>query len=592
MEQLFSVRQDKSEDGITVPTEVASVQLARLAGAVGDLPALTFVDYSTDRNGQRRALTYAELDRAATATAAQLQRIVAPGERVAILLPQSLEYIVGFFGALRAGVIAVPLFSPDLPGHGDRLTSVLIDCEPKAVFALSSTRQLVVDFLASQAAGDDIAIIEIDTIPLELAEQYQPYDSDLADTAYLQYTSGSTRAPAGVQITHGNLVANASQAREALQGNDFDSRCDLVSWLPLFHDMGLVSVAGGILVGWNSILLDPIAFLMKPIRWIKELSSGNDSITSAPNFAFDFAASKITAEQKQGLRLDRVRSLGNGAEPVRPDTIARFNAAFAEQGLNPAAMRSIYGLAEATVYVSGGKGPQAGIATFDLGRFSEGVASAPTSEDVSVIRIPSSGTPIGQLVAIVDPATGEHLADGTIGEIWVNGPNVGNGYWNKPEASSQTFHRTLLYARDLPSEGWMSTGDLGTIHEGELYVTGRMKDVIIIDGRNHYPQDLEASVETVHQAIGRHRTAAFSIDTADGEAVVVVAEISRHAIDGDWDYSAMRAEVRQALTHRHNVAVADVVFTRPNEVPRTSSGKIARSATRDRYNAGELALVH
>ncbi|SDI77160.1 Acyl-CoA synthetase (AMP-forming)/AMP-acid ligase II [Frankineae bacterium MT45] len=580
-----------SEAGQAMQRSLVSEHLTHWAQEAPDREALTFIDYSVERAGVNETLTYVELDRRVTAAAARLQAVAKQGERVTILAPQGMQYLVFFLGALRAGIVAVPLFSPDLPGHSDRLASIFGDCAPVAALASNVNLQVVNDFLTSQPGGD-IPVVNIDELDLDLAAQFQPVPLKATDLAYLQYTSGSTRLPAGVLISQGNVVANASQAILALQGEG--DPVNLVSWLPLFHDMGLVFVVGGCVVGGlHSIFMDPIAFLIKPLRWLRALSSYPNTISPAPNFAFDYCSAKVTDAEKETLSLQNVRALANGAEPVRPDTLAKFNAAFASCGLRDNVIRPSYGLAEATVYVAGSTKPEPATETvFDFGKLSQGIATTSVADAENTVRMVSVGAPFDQLAVIANPENGEHLEDGLIGEIWIHGPNVSTGYWNKPELSAEVFGQTLVNPRTaVPAGPWLRTGDLGVIVDGELYITGRMKDLIIVAGRNHYPQDLEATVEGAHETIGRHRTAAFSVPSSDGEGVVVVAEISRHASADAWDSETVSRAIRKSLSQRHSVSALDVVLVVPNDVPRTSSGKIARAATRQRYLDGQLVLA-
>lgn len=581
---IDSVSAGVAELGKTLLTD----HLTEWARRTPDRVAITFMDYTTERDGVAHELTYAQLDRNVTIAASHLRQHVEPGDRVAILAPQSLQYVEYFLGALRAGVVAVPLFSPDLPGHSDRLASIFGDCTPAAVLAAGSNHDIVVQFLDEQNSPDT-PILRLDGPKIEMP--LPGHDVALSDLAYLQYTSGSTRMPAGVLISQANVVANAAQAILAL--HNMEEEAHPVSWLPLFHDMGLVFVVGAVCVGGlHTTLMDPISFLVQPLRWLQALSRGVNTISPAPNFAFDYCSSKITAEEKATLDLSGVKSLANGAEPVRPETLAKFNAAFAECGIRPNVIRPSYGLAEATVYVAGSSSDTPAVeAVFDFGKLAAGLASTEIGPENNTIRMVSVGQPQGQQVVVANPDNFEHVEDGVIGELWVHGPNVSAGYWNKPELTDEVFGQTLKNPRGVPADSWLRTGDLGAYVDGELYITGRMKDLIIIAGRNHYPQDIELTVENAHSVIGRHRSAAFSVPSADGEALVVVAEVSRHARDEDWTHDEVKRAVRTALSQRHSVAVLDVVMVVPNDVPRTSSGKIARAATRQRYLDGQLVAA-
>lgn len=559
-----------------------SAHLAYWAAVTPDEPALTFLDYLTAPDGIARTLTWEQLDARVTAVASRLQRTVARGERIALLVPQGLDYIVGFLGALRAGIIAVPLFTPDLPGHGDRLAAVVADCEPAGVATTTAAADGVRSFLAGQ--GIDPQVVLLDEIATD--DGYTPVEVDLDEVAYLQYTSGSTRIPSGVMISHRNVVANAHQGGQ-LYGAEH-SRSTVVSWLPLFHDMGLVLTAcGGVVYGVLAVFTDPVAFLMRPVRWLEMLSRYPGSITAAPNFAFDYCAKRISPEDRAGLRLENADLIINAAEPVLAETLDRFLATFTPHGLRPEALSAAYGLAEATVVVTCWSYDEPyRERAFDFDQLSVGVATtAVAGRSQRMVACGGAENPEGGRLAIVDPDTRRACPPGRIGEIWVTGPNVAAGYWKRPEDTAEAFGALLDGA------SWLRTGDLGTLVDGELFVTGRIKDLIILDGRNHYPHDVEATVEEAHQVIGRHRIAAFSVPAPTGEGMVVVAEVSRHAVTGEWSPDEVATAVRRAVAARHGVTLHDVALVAPNAVPRTSSGKIARSATCARYLDGALELA-
>jgi acyl-CoA synthetase (AMP-forming)/AMP-acid ligase II len=352
-----------------------------------------------------------------------------------------------------------------------------------------------------------------------------------------------------------------------------------VSWLPLFHDMGLVlSIATPIAIRMRSVLMDPLAFVERPERWLRALSSNPGALTAAPSFAYALAAARVTEAEKLRLRLDTVTGLIDGSEPVQPGAIRRFREAFEPCGLRPESHRPSYGLAEATVFVStsvAGGAPvelAADRAALALGRVEAG------TDDTAVLV--SCGKPLDQRALIVDPATRLPKPDGEVGEIWLSGPNIGRGYWERPEESAETFGNTLADG----TGHWLRTGDLGAIHQGELYITGRIKDLVIVDGRNHYPHDVEHTAEHAHQAIRRRNVVAFAVPTADGERAVVLAERARDAADPDL--TEVAAAIRAAVSYRHGLALHDVRLVEPDSLPRTSSGKIARSTCRADYLAG------
>lgn len=544
--------------------------------------ALTFIDYLADRQGVADHLTFAEADAWSRAIATRIDELTQPGDRVAILAPQSAEYYAAFAGALRSEAVGVPLYSPDLPGHGDRLTTVLGDCTPTLILTTSAKRELV-ETHAAQAIGlqpDRIVCLDDLRFDAARAARYRRPTRVHADApAYLQYTSGSTRTPAGVVLSHRNVVSNVLQLAE---GNDLtygDTTC--VSWLPLFHDMGLLlGAAGPIIGGAHSVLLDPVAFVLKPSRWLTAISSRRRVITAAPNFAYDYAVKRLKPDEVAALDLSGVTVWMNGAEPIRPETLDRFVERLAPAGVRREALCPAYGLAEATVFVTSTDPERAPRVVYaDPIALQTGAVTLAQDGDASVALV-SCGRAVGQHLAIVDPDTRERLDDGQVGEIWLNGPNIAHGYWTASDGAD-TFDAELLGARDLPTTGWLRTEDLGTLIDGELYVTGRIKDLIIIDGRNLYPQDIERTIQESDDAIARGRLAAFSVTTGGAESIVVVAERHRDATIDDHD--ALTALARAAVTRDHAASLHDFVMVEPDTIPRTSSGKIARNASRDLY---------
>ncbi|WP_405640070.1 fatty acyl-AMP ligase [Streptomyces sp. NBC_00019] len=550
-----------------------------------DRRAFTFVDHPAPHSrGVHRTLTWRRLDLRMRAVAARLAAEAEPGERVAVLCPQGTDYITAFLGALAAGLVAVPLYPPGLPGQGDRLSAVLADARPAVVVttshALAEVREL--------CEGRDVKVVAGDQVPDAAGGDWQPGTLDADAVAYLQYTSGSTRTPAGVEITHANVVANARQALSAYGADVHPVTC--VGWLPLYHDMGLVlSVAAPVVRGLLSVLMDPVAFLHEPVRWLRLLAAHPRALSAAPNFAYDYCASTVTEAQKADLRLDGIFALINGSEPVRAGTADRFHAAFAAQGLLPETHCPSYGLAEATVFVSAAR-PWQPLRRFALDRdaLATGKALPARPDDPRAVLLTGCGAPAGQRVRIADPVSREALAEGEVGEIWVQGPNVGRGYRNQEPQTLRVFGAVLADVAAGPGK-WLRTGDLGTVLDGQLIVTGRLKDLIVVDGRNHYPQDVEATAQDAHPAVRRDRLAAFGVPGSSGERVVVVAEHARAVPLSDIDVPALVRTVRAAVSARHGLRLSGVVLVPPGTVPRTSSGKVSRALTRERYLAGAYA---
>lgn len=558
--------------------------------------ASTYIDYAVSRKGESSTLSFAELDRWTRALATRLMQITQPGDRVAILTPQGPSYFVAFAGALRTAVINVPLYSPDMPGQGDRLQAVVKDCAPTAILTTSDKLDLVKAFCAEHGGPSDDQILCVDEFQSghdELTEQYQrPQGLDLDSVAYLQYTSGSTRTPAGVVLTHRNLTKNVLQL---VRGHGLEFRkTTCVSWLPLFHDMGLLlGIAGPVIGGAHSVLLDPVAFILKPLRWLQACSGRPNVITAAPNFAYDYVVKRIKEADREALDFSQVVAWANGAEPILPSTLDRFEEAYAPQGVQRKALRPTYGLAEATVLVSvTPHGEEPTIVTVDSQALQQGIVTTEVPADGRTVQLVSSGRAVEQHLAIVDPDTREDLGEGKVGEIWVNGVNVGQGYWQKQAETDALFGAKLENPTgDLPAEGWLRTEDLGVLLDGKVFVTGRIKDLIIVDGRNIYPHDIEYSVEESHDAIAQRRLASFSVPTDAGEAMVVVAERYRHSGDVAGQLDEIGRAARQAVSEEHSVALHDFVLVEPDSIHRTSSGKIARKATRASYLEGTLQAI-
>lgn len=565
-------------------------RLGRWAEKYPDDRVYTFVDYAVDVEGVSTEMTWGELDRKARAVAATIRRTIEPGERVAILAPQSLDYIVGLLGAMYARVIGVPLFSPDLPGHADRLLAVARDAGPTGVLTTNEALPHVAAFFDRHPELRPREVVMVDEVEDGLEWTPEPIDPD--DVAYLQYTSGSTRTPAGVIVTHGNLAANAEQCWSTFEGVPRES--SVATWLPLFHDMGLVTAVGLPLAHASPVhLMDPVAFIMRPARWLELLSQMEDGFTCSPNFAYEYLTAQVTAEEKAKLDLSGVQVFMNGAEPIRPGTLEGFLEAFRECGLRPEVQVPAYGLAEATVYVSSSSRYELPtMTTFDRDKLSAGEAvPVPAGTERGAMHV-GCGTPYGQEVLIVDPQTCVRNRDGLVGEIWIHGPNVAAGYWGRPEATAETFDARLAEpVEGVPDGPWLRTGDLGVMHEGELYVTGRIKDLIIVDGRNHYPQDIEYTTYMADEAIRQEYVAAFAVDAGETEALVIVAERNRRVPIRRLDLEAVERSVRAAVKHGHDLRVHDFVLIETGTLPRTTSAKIARAACRQAYLDGTLQVT-
>jgi len=589
----------------------------RWAKVRGDKMAYRFIDFSTERDGVERDLHWADFSTRNKAVGARLQQVTEPGDRVAILCPQNLDYLVAFFGTLYSGRIAVPLFDPNEPGHVGRLHAVLDDCTPSAILTTTAAAEGVRKFFRTRPAKDRPRVIAVDAVPDEVGATWEPVDVQHDTIAYLQYTSGSTRIPTGVQITHLNLATNVVQVIEALDAEEGDRG---VSWLPFFHDMGLITVLLSPMLGHHISFMTPAAFVRRPGRWIRAMARKPDDtggvISVAPNFAFDHAAARaLPKDDEPPLDLSNIKCILNGSEPISAATVRRFNEAFSPYGFKPEAIKPSYGLAEATLFVSTTpihEHPK--IISVDRDELnSHRFVQVPDDSPKAVAQAGAGQIGIAEWAVIVDNDTATELPDGQIGEIWISGQNMGTGYWNKPEETIATF-QNLLKSRTTPShaEGaeadatWVRTGDLGAYHDGELFITGRVKDLVIIDGRNHYPQDLEYSAQEATKALRTGFVAAFSVpanqlpdevfDNAhagikrdpddSSEQLVIVGERAPGA--HKLDMGPIIDDIRAAIAVRHGVRVRDVLLTPAGAIPRTSSGKIGRRACRSAYLDGSL----
>ena len=537
------------------------------------------------------SLTYWQLNEKAKAIAFVLQNNHAQGQRALLLFQPGLDFITAFLGCLYAGVVAVPVYPPRANRSIERLLSIVADAE--ASFAL--TTELIQEQIASKFAEHDatenIKFIATDTLKIDLARSWQHPSLTSQALAFLQYTSGSTGKPKGVMVSHGNLIAN-SEAIQHCFGNKREHR--LVSWLPPYHDMGLIgSIIQPAYVGSSMYLLAPVTFLQRPYRWLQAISNYRGQTNGGPNFAYDLCVEKVTAEQKATLDLSCWELAFSGAEPVRAETLDRFSEYFRECGFRRRAFYPCYGMAESTLMITGSRrSVEPVIASFELKQLEENRAVAADRSEETITLVSSGGNSPQQKLAIANPETGARCIDGEIGEIWAKSPSVAQGYWQRPELSANSFNGVLS---DPQESGWLRTGDLGFVQQGELFVTGRLKDLIIIRGRNYYPQDIELTVDNSHPAIRAGNTAAFAIDVAGEEKLVVTPEIKRTSLR-KLDVKAVTETIRKAIAANHELQVHAIVLLKTGSIPKTSSGKIQRHACKAGYldeglnSVGEFVL--
>jgi fatty acid CoA ligase FadD21 len=571
--------------------------LRERAGLQPDDLAFRYTDYEQDWAGLTETLTWAQLYQRTLNVAHEVKRHGAAGDRAVILAPQGLPYIVAFLGAIQAGLIAVPLSVPQPGSHDERVTAVLADTTPAVVLTTSAAAATVSDYLHRPDAASTNsapAVIAVDALDLDHPNSSSIRISGAPSIAYLQYTSGSTRLPAGVMVSHRNLQVNFQQLMAAYFP-DFngvappDTVC--VSWLPFYHDMGLVQgVIAPILGGFQSDLTSPVAFLQRPARWVHAMSQPNPVFSAAPNFAFELTVRKTSEADLAGVDLGNIVSIVSGAERIHPATLDRFCKRFAPYNFREQMMQPSYGLAEATVYVA--SRAEAGapeVVHFDPERLSEGSAQRCSAETGSPLL--SYGRPTSPMVRIVDPDTSTPCPAGTVGEIWVNGENVAEGYWQKPEETRRTFGGVLADpSPGTPQGPWLRTGDLGFLSEDQMFIVGRMKDLLIVYGRNHYPEDIESTV----QQITGGRVAAISVPVDETEKLVTIIELKKRGVsdeDALRKLDIIKNDVTAAISNSHGLNVADLVLVSPGSIPTTTSGKIRRSACVEQYRRQQFARL-
>ncbi|WP_055402342.1 MULTISPECIES: fatty acyl-AMP ligase [unclassified Mycobacterium] len=586
-----------AEGNVMPPPDVTLISLVdRNIANVGDAVAYRFLDYSRGEEGRVQEVTWNQFGVRLEAIGAGVQRVAGRGERVAVLAPPSLDYVMGFYAAIKAGTVAVPLFAPELPGHAERLNTALRDSQPTAVLTTTAARGAVEDFLGTLPHLQRPRVIVIDEIPDSARKSFAPTELCHDDVSHLQYTSGSTRPPVGVEITHRAVGTNLVQM--ILSIDLLDRNTHGVSWLPLYHDMGLSMIGFPAVYGGHSTLMSPAAFVRRPQRWIKALSAeAGRAVTAAPNFAYEWTAQRGLPAPGDDVDLSNV-VLIIGSEPVSIGAINTFNDAFAPYGLPPTAFKPSYGIAEATLFVATiAPAAEATPAYFDRDELGAGRAVRVAADAPGAVPQVSCGQVArSEWAVIVDPDTGAELPDGRVGEIWLQGNNVGRGYWGLPDDTRRAFGARLRshlaegsHAGGSTLEGaWLRTGDLGTYLDGELYVTGRIADMVSVDGRNHYPQDIEATVAEASGIVRRGYVTAFAVPAGNtGRQLVIVAE--RAAGTSRVDPGPAIEAIRAAVLRRHGVPVADVRLLPAGAIPRTTSGKLARRACRAEYLSRDLA---
>ena len=549
-------------------------------------PAYIFLP---DRGTERFSLSFAEVYARARVVAGSLAERGQRGDRAVLLFSPGLDFIIAFFACLLAGVIAVPMMIPRRASSRDASAAILADCSPR--FAMTR-RDLLTDArpdLTERFGTGPLDWVFVDSCIAGCEQPRTPLPvAARDDVAFLQYTSGSTSAPKGVIVSHGNLIENSEMIRIAF-GNTRKSTH--VCWVPLYHDMGLIlNVLQSLYLGALCVLMAPVSFMQRPLSWLRAIHDFRAEVAGGPNFAFDLCVRRHRPEEFQGVDLSCWKVAFNGAEPVRANTIDRFASTFAPYGFAAKSIHPAYGMAEATLMISAnrrGTGPVT--CRIDRDSLQRNQIVAPAQARDSQILVGCGRQLVGERLAIVDPETRMPLGPGLVGEVWVAGPHVAQGYWHNPEATALAFR-----ARMAPEgmQCWLRTGDLGFLDEdGELYITGRIKDLIIIRGINHYPQDIEETVQDCHTALRRHCGAAFGVPDQEGqEQLIVVQEVERTS-RRQIAIEEIVASIREAITREHEVAAREIVLIRTGSLPKTTSGKIQRNLTRQMFLTGALSVA-
>jgi acyl-CoA synthetase (AMP-forming)/AMP-acid ligase II len=558
----------------------------RRAATDPDAAAYTFL---ADGSADARSITWSQLARRASALGETLRLQGAGGQLVLLALPSGLAFVEWLFACWHAGAIIVPVSLPRHQRLKHRLEAIVADAGALFAIASTATRQSLQLDPSDASAFAALIWIDADAVGTPIGET-NSVPPPAQRVALLQYTSGSTGTPRGVIVTHQNLMCNSALITEA---SGLRAGETIAGWLPLFHDMGLIGfVLQAAYSGARCVFMSPERFLMQPWLWLQMMSDYRASCSAAPNFAYDLCVDKITTAHKATIDLSHWRNALDGSEPVRAATLERFAAAFAECGFRPEAFFPCYGLAEATLFVAG-PAP-------DRRRWTRRDA------DGSVLAEPEAGGHVGcgrafgdTQIAIVDPTSAIRVAPGQIGEIWLAGGSVAEGYWRNPQATAAAFGAHI--ADTMPSTSdrdWLRSGDLGFIADGELFITGRLRELIIVAGRNYFPTDIESSVESADPAIASSSAVAFSLDLDGAERLIIAAEVRREyrrtAVSGaerELDPAAVRQRIRAAVVAFNEVSPYEVMLLRPGAVPRTSSGKVSRLATRDAYLSRALDIL-
>ena len=569
-----------------------------LRNRVMDRPNQTIYNFLVDGETEELSLTYARLEQEAKAIATYLQSVTSPQDRVLLLFPAGLDYITAFFGCLYAGVIAIPAYPPRPNRSLSRIYNILQNAQTNLALTNSETLQSLERQLERTPELKDLHWIATDTIDIAGQKDWQEPDISLESIAFLQYTSGSTAEPKGVKIAYKNLLHNLEAIHRCFEHSPQSKG---VIWLPPYHDMGLI---GGILQplygGFPVTLMSPLMFLQNPLRWLKAISRTQATTSGGPNFAYDLCVRKLKPEQLTGLDLSSWQVAFNGAEPINQETLNRFAKTFAPYGFDSSAFYPCYGMAEATLIISGGYSRSAVVTKTVKGKALEQnkIVPAHVDEPHSRTLVSCGKSLLDQKIAIANPETLASCQPEEVGEIWVSGSSIAQGYWRQPEVTKATFD---AYLKDSNAGPFLRTGDLGFLDRGELFFTGRLKDTIVIKGRNHYPQDIERTVEEVNSWIRPSCVASFSVEIQGEEKLIILAEVERKYWSSNRssktnnngsseviEVKDLTQSIKREIAKNHDLQAYTILLLKPGSLPKTSSGKIQRHACRSEFLSNNL----
>ncbi|MEB2268204.1 fatty acyl-AMP ligase [Priestia megaterium] len=587
---------EKLIDNPTIPKSNYSSMIDLLSHKVMIHPEKVVYTFLSNDNQDETNITYQELHMYAKQIAAYLQHLGLEGQRALLMYPSGIDYVKAFLGCIYANVIPVPVYPPGLSRNMERLKAIMDDSATNIILTTTQLHSKISFHFSDELSNMNLKWIPIDDISYDYRDQWSQPKVDKESLAFLQYTSGSTSSPKGVMVTHGNILHNEAMIKAACQHNEDTV---MLGWLPMYHDMGLIgNILQPLYLGAKCVFMSPMDFLQKPFRWLSAISKYKATISGGPNFAYDLCLKKITDEQKVQLDLSSWEVAFNGAEPVRYETIQKFAQAFKDCGFKLNQFFPCYGMAEATLFITGNeKLTKPVFKGFCKESLLENKAiERPINSEDSVKLIGCGMTWLNQKVEIVNTDSLSKCASNEIGEIWVKGDSIAKGYFGRKQETNYAFNNIV---KDTNENGFLRTGDLGFFHEGQLFVTGRLKDVIVLRGKNHYPQDIELTVEKADQAIISGASAAFSVDINGEEKLIIVAEIERkyrprphkeRELKGYLD-SVLR-NIRQQVMEEHEVQPYTIYLLKTSSIPKTSSGKIQRSVCKNAYLNNGLEVWH